>query len=204
MKEALEIIADHASAGNAARSAFFVQNADLLRQAAFRLALCLAGGHKILLCGNGGSAADCQHMAAEFVNRFLLERPGLPAIALTTDTSAITAIGNDRSFDMVFARQLQALGAAGDALVAISTSGSSPDVLAAITAAREKKMAVIGLTGANGGQMASLCDFLLAVPATSTPVIQEAHLAIEHLLCQLADYYLFENPAELSEELSQK
>lgn len=203
LQQPLEIIAEHAAVGKEAREKFFAQNADLLRQAAFSLALSLAGGHKILLCGNGGSAADCQHMAAEFVNRFLIERPSLPAIALSTDTSALTAISNDRSFEEVFARQVEALGAPGDSLIAISTSGASPNVLAAIASAREKKMTVIGLSGADGGKMADICDFLLAVPDSSTPVIQETHLAIEHILCRLADYYLFENPAELSQALNQ-
>ncbi len=163
------------------------------------LARCLADGHKILLCGNGGSAADCQHMAAEFVNRFLLERPALAAMALATDTSILTSIGNDRAFALVFARQVEALGAPGDTLVAVSTSGSSANVLAAMDAAREKKVAVIGLTGEGGGAMAGRCDYLLAVPDRRTPIIQETHLAIEHLLCRLTDYYLFENPSLLSD-----
>lgn len=198
MPSASAIIAEHAHAGVDARKKFFAASSDTLRQAALALARCVAAGRKILLCGNGGSAADCQHAAAEFVNRFLFERPALPAIALTVDTSALTAIGNDRSFDAVFSRQVEALGVPGDCLVAISTSGNSANVLAAIAAARRKEMTVIGITGAGGGKMAALCDWILAVPHASTPVIQEVHLAIEHLLCRLADYYLFENPAELT------
>lgn len=199
MGEDLDIIAAHAAAGARARQKFFAESGGLVRAAAMVLARCLADGHKILICGNGGSAADCQHMAAEFVNRFLLERPALAAIALATDTSILTSIGNDRAFALVFARQVEALGAPGDMLVAISTSGSSANVLAAVDAAREKKMVVIGLTGEGGGAMADRCDYLLAVPDRRTPIIQETHLAIEHLLCRLADYYLFEDPSLLSD-----
>ncbi len=201
MQDPAQIIAAHAAAGREARSKFFAENSGLVAQAAFKLALCLGSGGKLLLCGNGGSAADCQHMAAEFVNRFLMERPGLPAIALTTDTSALTAIGNDRSCEVVFSRQVEALGEAGDALVAISTSGSSPNVLAAIASAKAKNLAVIGLTGGSGGKMAPLCDIALIAPHVGTPVIQETHLAIEHLLCRLVDYYLFENPSEIARAL---
>lgn len=202
MPEPLEIISAHVSAGNAARKKFFAQNAEDVRKAAFALALCLAKNGKILLCGNGGSAADCQHVAAEFVNRFLMDRPALPAIALTTDTSALTAIGNDSAFEQVFARQVEALGSSGDCLIAISTSGGSPNVLEAIKAAKNKQMTVIGLSGNKGGKMEPLCDYALIVPDPRTPVIQEAHLAIEHLLCRLVDYYLFENPADISRALS--
>lgn len=198
MSQPCDIIAEHVQAGLEARKKFFAGNSDAVRQAALALARCLASGRKILLCGNGGSAADCQHLAAEFVNRFLFERPALPAIALTVDSSALTAIGNDRAFDVVFSRQVEALGATGDCLIAISTSGNSANVLAAIAAGRQKEMTVIGLTGAGGGKMAVLCDWLLAVPHAVTPVIQEIHLAIGHLLCRLTDYYLFENPAELA------
>lgn len=198
LPSAAEIIADHAAAGVDARKRFFAQGSEETRQAALTLARCLASGHKILLCGNGGSAADCQHVAGEFVNRFLFERPGLPAIALTVDTSTLTAIGNDRAFDAVFSRQVEALGRPGDCLVAISTSGNSANILAAIAVARQKKMTVIGLAGAGGGKMSGHCDWLLAVPNSATPIIQETHLAIEHLLCRLVDYYLFENPAELA------
>lgn len=200
----LEIIASHAKEGAIAREKFFRESAAAIGDAAFLLALTLARGHKILLCGNGGSAADCQHMAAELVNRFIIERPALPAIALTTDTSALTAIGNDHAYAMIFARQVEALGREGDALVAISTSGNSENVLAAIEQGRAQKMTIIGLTGQGGGKMAPLCDILLAVPDKRTPIIQEVHLACEHLLCQLADYHLFENPAELARVIGEK
>jgi phosphoheptose isomerase len=142
----------------------------------------LRGGHKILLCGNGGSAADAQHIAAELVGRFVAERRPLPAIALTTDTSALTAIGNDYGFDAVFARQVEALGAAGDVLVAITTSGKSPNVVAAITAARARGMKVIALTGAKGGALVASSDAGVAVPSADTARIQECHITIGHLL----------------------
>ena len=129
---ALEIIARHAQDGARLREEFFRAQASDLREAALRAALCLAGGGKILLCGNGGSAADAQHLAAEFVNRFLMDRPALPALALSTDTSALTAIGNDLDFSQIFARQVEALGRKGDLLVGISTSGNSANVLAAL------------------------------------------------------------------------
>lgn len=201
MSDPLAIIKDHASQGAILRERFFQHEAETIDKAAFAVSLAVASGHKLLICGNGGSAADAQHMAAEFVNRFLIERPGLPAIALSTDTSAITAIGNDRSFELIFARQIEALGAPGDVLLAISTSGSSANVTAAIAAAKEKGMLVVGLTGATGA-MAALCDHLIAVPDRHTPLIQEIHLAVEHLLCRLVDWYLFENPDKITEALT--
>lgn len=203
MKEPNQIIADYAYAGTALREQFFAQNSDLIAQAAFAIALAIARKGKLLICGNGGSAGDSQHIAGEFINQFLLKRPALPAIALTTDTSVLTAIGNDASFEQIFARQIAALGNPGDVLLAISTSGNSPNILAAINAAREKSLSIIGLTGETGGKMAHICDILLAIPDKRTPLIQEVHLACEHLLCQLCDYYLFENPAEIAKALGQ-
>lgn len=200
-EKSISLIMAHAEAGETLRRLFFSKNAATLNAAAFTVALAIARGHKLLLCGNGGSAADCQHVAGEFVNRFLIDRPALPAIALTTDTSIITAIGNDSSFELIFSRQIEALGNAGDVLLAISTSGNSPDVLAALDAAARQQMAIIGLTGEGGGKMADRCDWLLAVPDRRTPLIQEVHLACEHLLCQLVDYFLFENPAQISAAL---
>ncbi|MDR2160873.1 MAG: D-sedoheptulose 7-phosphate isomerase [Desulfovibrio sp.] len=195
---AVTTILEHAEAGAQLRRHFFQSEARNLADIALRLALVLARGHKILLCGNGGSAADCQHLAAEFVNRFLMDRPPLPAIALTTDTSILTAVVNDFGPEQIFARQVQALGVPGDALLALSTSGRSPNVLAALAAARELSLTTCGLSGAGGGDMAPLCDFLLAVPDTRTPLIQEIHIAAGHLLCGLADYYLFENVSVLA------
>jgi D-sedoheptulose 7-phosphate isomerase len=157
------------------------------------LAAALAAGHKVLACGNGGSAADCQHFAAELVGRFERERPGLPAIALTVDTSALTAIGNDYAFDAIFARQVEALGAKGDVLVAISTSGNSRNVLAAMAAAKARGMAVIALTGRDGGTMAKRLgpdDHHLNVAHERTARIQEVHILALHALCDLTDNIL--------------
>lgn len=147
----------------------------------------IAAGNKVLICGNGGSAADAQHFAAELTGRFEKERRGLPGIALTTDTSALTAIGNDYGFDRVFARQVEALGREGDLLIAISTSGNSPNVLAAIESARAAGMGVIGLTGGDGGKMKDGCDHLVAIPSRRTARIQEMHITIIHIWCELLD-----------------
>jgi phosphoheptose isomerase len=147
----------------------------------------LARGNKVLLLGNGGSAADAQHIAAELVGRFVIERAPLPAIALTVDSSALTAIANDYGFDQVFSRQVRGLGRQGDVLVAITTSGRSPNVLAAITAARELGMTVVGLTGGKGADFAKLCDVAIVVPSTVTARIQEMHITIGHLLCEIVD-----------------
>jgi D-sedoheptulose 7-phosphate isomerase len=150
---------------------------------------------KVLFAGNGGSAADAQHMAGEFVSRFAFDRPGLPALALTTDTSILTAIGNDYGFEQVFARQVQALGRRGDVLVAYSTSGRSPNILRALGTARETGLVTIGLTGSRGGPMVGLCDHLLQVPSAETPKIQEGHLIVGHILCGLVERALFGSPA---------
>lgn len=144
-------------------------------------------GGKVLICGNGGSAADAQHIAAEFVGRYESERRALPAIALTTDTSALTALANDYSFESVFARQVEALASPGDCLIAISTSGNSPNVIAAVMAARRQGCRVIGMTGANGKKLASLSDACLLVPSERTARIQEAHITVAHIWCELVD-----------------
>ncbi|WP_264185520.1 D-sedoheptulose 7-phosphate isomerase [Roseicella aerolata] len=151
----------------------------------------LGRGNKLLLCGNGGSAADAQHWAGELVSRFHYDRPGLPAIALTTDSSILTGIGNDYGYERVFARQVEALGAAGDVLFALSTSGRSPNVLAALRAAKAKGMATAGFTGQGGGEMPPLCDLLLRAPAESTPRIQEAHEVAGHIICAEIERRLF-------------
>ena len=241
---ALEIIARHAEAGAALRSAFFAAQGARVAEAARHMAVSLARGGKILLAGNGGSAADAQHWAGEFVNRFILDRPPLPAIALSTDSSVLTAIGNDFGYDRVFAKQIEALARPGDVFVAISTSGNSANLIEALHAARRQEAFCIGVTGEGGGRMAGLCDLLLAVPTSLvtkasgisdapdgtgpaapaepanperqtpspddaaggertgnapprgfmlTPLIQEVHEAIGHLLCGLVDHYLFEN-----------
>ncbi len=144
-------------------------------------------GGKVLICGNGGSAADAQHIAAEFVGRYESERRALPAIALTTDTSALTALANDYSFERVFARQVEALASPGDCLIAISTSGNSPNIIAAVMAARSLGCRVIGMTGANGKKLASLSDACFLVPSERTARIQEAHITIAHIWCELVD-----------------
>jgi D-sedoheptulose 7-phosphate isomerase len=147
---------------------------------------------KLLICGNGGSAADAQHLAAEFVGRYEKERRGFPAIALTTDTSALTALANDYSFERIFARQVEALAAKGDCLIAISTSGNSPNVITAVKAARQRGCRIIGLTGAGGKKLAGLCDAVVTVPSNRTSRIQEAHIAIAHYWCESLDERVLE------------
>jgi D-sedoheptulose 7-phosphate isomerase len=148
---------------------------------------------KLLLAGNGGSAADAQHLAAEFVNRFCFDRPGLPAIALTTDTSVLTAVGNDSSFDKVFSRQIEAIGNHGDVFLGISTSGTSHNLVEALNACRKQKIETIGLTGIYGGQMKDLCSICIKIPSGETPRIQEAHILIGHIICNLVEEELFGN-----------
>ena len=147
----------------------------------------LSTGKKILLCGNGGSAADAQHIAAEFLSRFESERAPLPALALTTDTSVLTAIGNDYGFEQVFERQVRGLGAKGDVLIALSTSGTSKNVLRALDAARERGLVNVGFTGKKGGEMASRCDILLRAPSDRTAVIQQIHITAAHIVCGLVE-----------------
>ena len=183
----------------------FIESADLKYQAAEvlnkpicdavqALVACVTSGGKVLVCGNGGSAADAQHFAAEFVGRFERERPELAAIALTTDTSIITAIANDYDFNVIFARQVRALGTPGDVLLAISTSGNSANVLAAIDAAHQRDMVVIGMSGRGGGKMAQLLrddtDVHICVPHERTARIQEVHLLTLHCLCDAVDAQL--------------
>lgn len=151
----------------------------------------LKKGRKLLIAGNGGSAADAQHMAGELVNRFLSERPGLSAIALTTDTSVITSVSNDSGFDEIFSRQVEALGKPGDILLLISTSGKSPNILKAAETAKRQKITIIGLTGKTGGDLTRLCDLSINVPSTETPRIQEGHNLIIHIVCGLIENYMF-------------
>lgn len=155
----------------------------------------LRNGGKILLAGNGGSAADAQHIAGEFVSRFAFDRPGLPAIALTTDTSILTAIGNDYGYDKLFARQMQAHAQKGDVFIAYSTSGKSPNVIAALQEARNRGVVCVGMTGNRGGPMKDLCDHYLDVPSADTPKIQEGHAVLGHILCGLVERALFKAPA---------
>ena len=156
-------------------------------ECADKIRLALASGNKVMLCGNGGSAADCQHIAAEFVGRFQKERSGLPAIALTVDTSILTAVGNDYGYDKVFERQVEALAQQGDVLIGISTSGNSQNVVNAINIAKDKGAFCIGLTAIGGGKMADICDVCISISTPITARAQEAHILIGHILCQLVD-----------------
>jgi len=155
----------------------------------------LRSGGKLLLAGNGGSAADAQHMAGEYVSRFAFDRPGLPAISLTTDTSILTAIGNDYGYEMLFARQLQALGRKGDVFIAYTTSGKSPNIIAALQEAKKLGIICVGMTGNRGGPLLDLCDYVLEAPSSETPKIQEGHAVLGHILCGLVERTLFEEPA---------
>ena len=156
---------------------------DSISQAIDACVQSLQKGGKLMLCGNGGSAADSQHLAAEFTGRFIKDRPPIAAVALSTDTSALTCIGNDYSFNEIFARQVQALGKAGDCLIAISTSGNSGNVLAAVAAAKSLGISTIGLLGRDGGKLKAQCDIAIVVPSQVTARIQEAHILIGHSLC---------------------
>jgi len=162
-------------------------NPDQIEKAALKIIQALENGNTIFFAGNGGSAADAQHLAAEFVGRFLRARNGLPAIALTTDTSALTAIANDFGYDQVFSRQLDALGKSGDVFVGISTSGNSKNVITAIEIAKQKQIQVIAFTGNKGGNMAELADIHLNIPTPVTARIQECHILMGHIICDLAD-----------------
>lgn len=151
----------------------------------------LQSGKKILFAGNGGSAADCQHLAGELVNRFNFDRPGLPAFALTTDTSVLTSISNDYGYEKIFERQVQALGIAGDVFFGLSTSGKSPNVLAGLRMARSKGLITVGFTGKNAGEMVALCNYCIQIPSGNTPKIQEGHILIGHLICATVEATLF-------------
>ncbi len=193
----LDIISTYARAGSRAREGFFEKNAQELADISRMIASSMVAGGKVLFCGNGGSAADAQHLAADFVNRFVLERPPLPAIALTTDTSVLTAISNDYDFHEVFVKQVKALGRTGDVLVGISTSGGSENINRALRQARDMDMVTVGLTGKKGRTaMQTCCTHLLVVEEESTPIIQEVHIAAGHIICMLVDHYLFETPQE--------
>ena len=171
---------------------FIKENVSNIVILAERIASAFTDDKKLLICGNGGSAADAQHMAAELVNRFHLERPPLPALALTTDTSVITSIGNDYSFDEIFSKQVKALGMEGDVLLAISTSGNSMNISTAVKDAKSQGLYTAGLIGGDGGVLVSLVDLAIVVRNDVTARIQEAHILVEHILCQLIDYILFQ------------
>ncbi len=175
-----------------AKEEFVKENGRSLIFLAEKIAQSFTSDRKLLICGNGGSAADAQHIAAEFVNRFMLERPPLPAIALTTDTSIITSIGNDYSFENIFSKQVKAIAMEGDVLLSISTSGNAANVISAVKAARSQGVYTIAFTGGDGGRLSSLVDMSLAVKSNSTARIQETHLFAGHILCQLVDHLLFQ------------
>jgi len=174
------------------KQAFLRDNLETLTQAIDAIVAAFKRGNKLLLFGNGGSAADAQHIAAEFTNRFLIERPPLPALALTTDTSALTAIANDYDYAQVFAKQVQALGKPEDIAMAISTSGNSPNVLLAIEACKKLNISTIGLTGGSGGKMIGKVDYMLRVSeGKNSPRIQETHILVGHVICDIVDQKLF-------------
>jgi D-sedoheptulose 7-phosphate isomerase len=167
-------------------------NIELLDKIAADLIAAYRAGKKTLIAGNGGSAADAQHIAAEFVSRFYFDRPALASIALTTDTSALTAIGNDYGYELLFSRQLEANGQAGDIYIAISTSGNSPNVLKSLESAKKLGIKTVGLTGRSGGKMREMVDYCICVPSDETPRIQECHILIGHILCAAVEKELFE------------
>jgi len=174
------------------KQAFLRDNLEALTQAIDAIVAAFKRGNKLLLFGNGGSAADAQHIAAEFTNRYLIERPPLPAIALTTDSSALTAIANDYDYAQVFAKQVQALGKPEDIAMAISTSGNSPNVLFAIEACKKLNILTIGLTGGSGGKMVGKVDYMLRVAeGKNSPRIQETHILVGHVICDIVDQKLF-------------
>ena len=171
----------------ALKERFFAENAERLLVAGGRIAVALKGGGKVLVFGNGGSAADAQHFAAELVGRFARDRIALPALALTTDPSIVTAVGNDFGFEAIFRRQVEAHGRPGDVAIGITTSGQSPNVVEALRVARERGLVTVGLTGRGGGKVASLVDHLIDVPHHDTARIQEVHAMVVHVLCQIVE-----------------
>jgi D-sedoheptulose 7-phosphate isomerase len=184
-------LAEAVAEANQLKNRFVAEQAEQVAAAARLLAGTLQEGGKILLFGNGGSAADAQHLAAEFVNRFRIERPPLAAIALTTDTSILTSIANDYDFLEVFAKQVRALGRPGDLAVGLSTSGNSPNVVEALEAARQLGLKTLALSGGEGGPVAAAAELAIVVPSRSTPRIQEVHITVGHVLCDLVDFLLF-------------
>lgn len=173
------------------KTRFLKENLPKLLDLIKLIAHAFEGGNKIFFFGNGGSAADAQHLAAEFVNRYVMDRPPLPAIALTTDTSILTSVSNDISFNEIFAKQLRALGKEGDVAIGISTSGNSSNVVKALEVAKELGLKTVSLTGNDGGVLSKMADISLIVPSTSTPRIQETHILIGHILCEMVEHQLF-------------
>lgn len=164
---------------------------ELIKKVSLKCAEVYKNGNKTLIAGNGGSAADAQHIAGEFVSKFYFDRPGISSIALTTDTSIITAIGNDYGYEQLFSRQIQANGNKGDMFIGISTSGNSANVIEALKECKKKEIITIGLTGAKGGEMAKLCDYCIKVPSNETPRVQESHILVGHIICAVVEEVLF-------------
>jgi len=191
------IIAEALREGLRIKEDFINKNTSKLIHLAEHISKAFKNDRKLLICGNGGSAADAQHLSAEFVNRFQLERPPLPALALTTDTSIITSVANDYSYDEVFSKQIKALGVEGDILLAISTSGRSENVLSAIRTAKKKALYTVGFIGGDGGEMRKLVDLALVVESDRTPRVQETHILAGHIICELVEYILFQGDSSL-------
>lgn len=177
--------------GARVKVAFAKENADRIVEVVHLIARTFREGHKVILFGNGGSATDASHIAAEFVNRFLIDRPPLPAIALNTDIAVLTSISNDFGYDQIFSKQLSALGHEGDVVIGISTSGNSPNVIKALDVAKKNGMKTVVLTGGTGGKMMNIADYTFVVPSRHTPHIQETHITLGHIICQLVDEELF-------------
>jgi D-sedoheptulose 7-phosphate isomerase len=175
---------------------FAEDNADAIIEVARLLAEAFNRGNKLLLFGNGGSSTDASHIAAEFVNRFKRERPAFPAIALNTDMAVVTSIANDYDYSDIFVRQLKAFAQEGDVAIAISTSGTSHNVIKAVEAAKKRKVVTVAFTGARGDKLASICDHVFAVPSEDTPRVQETHITLGHVLCQMVEEILFEVPRQ--------
>lgn len=178
------------------KRAFVDQSKELIEEVSKMIASAFNDGKKVLIFGNGGSACDASHIAGEFVNRFKKDRPGLPAICLNTDMAVITSIANDYDYSEIFARQLKTLGQKGDIAIAISTSGGSKNVLKAVTAAKKRGIITIAFTGMNGSKFAGMCDYAFIVPSTDTARIQETHITLAHVLCQLVEDILFNHPTK--------
>lgn len=176
----------------AVKQQFVDENIDTIIEVSKLIAEAFSMGNKLLLFGNGGSASDASHLAAEFVNRFKKERPALPALALNTDMAVLTSISNDYDYADIFERQIKALAQENDVVMAISTSGSSPNIIKAINAAKKKKLKTIALTGAKGDKLASQCDYIFVVPSSDTPRVQETHITLGHVICQMVEEILFE------------
>jgi len=191
MKHSSQLIDEFVTESHRVAARFFEENKDRIARTAEIMAGALNNGRKILFFGNGGSAADAQHMAAEMVGRFGPDRSPMAAISLSTDTSILTALGNDYGYDKVFSRQIEALGQAGDAAIGISTSGNSPNVLEALSVARTKGLFTVGFTGETGGHMHDHVEVLFRVPSRQTPRIQETHILLGHVICELIDRQLF-------------